>query len=85
VELSELDGVVEKHVGLIVRVVRDVLSRATPELSRDIHDRGVVLTGGGALMPLIGRMIGEATDLRVEVAEQPARSVANGLHEMLCL
>ena len=83
--MSELDGIVERHVAQIVRVVRDVLGRAAPELSQDIHDRGVFLTGGGALMPLTSTMIAQATGLRVEVAEEPARSVANGLHRMLCM
>ena len=81
---SDLDRVVEKHVEQIVRVVREVLGRTVPELSRDIHDQGVVLTGGGALMPLIATMTTEATGLRVETAEHPANCVANGLHRMLC-
>lgn len=83
VELSELDMVVKKHIQEIVEVVRDVLGRTAPEISRDIHDRGVVLTGGGALMPLMSGMIATATGLRVEIAEQPTQCVANGLHRML--
>lgn len=83
VAMSELDRVVEKHVERIVGVVRDVLARTAPELSRDIYDRGVVLTGGGALMPLMSTMIAEATGLQVETAEQPSQCVANGLHRML--
>lgn len=83
VEMSELDKIVEKHVEQIVRVVRDVLGRTPPELSRDILDRGVVLTGGGAMMPLMSTMIAEATGLHVQVAEDPSQCVANGLHRML--
>lgn len=83
VATAEFDRVVEKHVEQIVRVVREVLGRTPPELSQDIHDRGVVLTGGGALMPLMRTMIAEATGLRVEAAAQPANCVANGLHRML--
>lgn len=83
VEVSELDRVVKKHVEQIVRVVRDVLGRTPPELSEDIHDRGVVLTGGGALMPLMRTMIADASGLHVEIAEHPEQCVANGLHRML--
>lgn len=83
VALSEIDMVVEKHVEQIVRVVRDVLGRTAPELSQDIHDRGVVLSGGGALMPQMSSMIAKATGLTVRIAEQPARCVAIGLHQML--
>ncbi|MFA7595580.1 MAG: rod shape-determining protein [Novosphingobium sp.] len=83
VELSELDMVVKKHIQQVVSVVRDVLGRTAPEISQDIHDRGVVLTGGGALMPLMSEMIAAATGLRVEIAEQPTQCVAYGLHRML--
>lgn len=83
VDLQELDRVVEKHVDLIVRVVRDVLGRTAPELSHDIHDKGIMLTGGGAMTPLIGPMIAGATGLSVRTAAQPAQCVAQGLHRML--
>ena len=83
VEMSELDRIVEKHVEQIIRVVREVLGRTAPELSQDVHDNGVVLTGGGALMPLMSARIAEATGLHVKIADQPARCVANGLHRML--
>lgn len=85
VPTAELDMVVEKHIAQIVRVVREVLGRTPPELSQDIHDRGIVLTGGGALMPLMRSMIAQATDLPVEAAEQPANCVANGLQRMLAI
>lgn len=83
VEMSELDYIVEKHVEKIVRVVRDVLARTAPELSQDVHDNGVVLTGGGALMPLMSTCIADATGLRVKIADQPTQCVANGLHRIL--
>ena len=83
IPLSELDHVVEKQVRQIVDVVRDVLIETPPELSRDIHDHGVLLTGGSSVMPLLSTMIGEATGLPVSVAQDPARCVANGLHAML--
>jgi rod shape-determining protein MreB len=83
IKVAELDRIVEKHVEQIVGVVRDVLGRTSPELSRDIHGRGVLLTGGGAMMPLVRTMIVDATGLHVETAEQPAQCVAKGLHQML--
>lgn len=83
VTVEEVDQVVEMHVEQIVRVVRDVLGRTAPELSQDIFDQGVTLTGGGALMPLMRTMIGEATGLDVKVAPEPANCVATGLHGML--
>ncbi len=83
IALSELDMVVEKHVTYIVDVVRGVLIDTPPELSRDIHDHGIVLTGGSAMTPLLRTMIEDATGLTVSVAADPARCVAQGLHRML--
>jgi rod shape-determining protein MreB and related proteins len=83
VEVSKLNRIVEKHVDQIVRVVRDVLGRTDPELSRDIHEHGVVLTGGGAVNPLFSTMIAAATGLHIRTAERPAQCVGNGLHRML--
>lgn len=83
IEVAELDRVVEKHIDLIVRTVREVLGRTAPELSQDIYDQGVLLTGGGAMMSLVGTMIAEATGLRVKTAADPAQCVAQGLHRML--
>ena len=83
ISTTEMDQVVEKHVEQIVRVVREVLGRTAPELSQDIFDHGVALTGGGALMPMMQSMIEDATGLRVKPAADPANCVAQGLHTIL--
>lgn len=83
VTLKELDTAVERHVTEIVEVVLDVLNGTPPELSQDIHDNGIVLTGGSAVVPLIRSMIENATGLRVVAADTPAQCVPNGLHHML--
>lgn len=83
VDLSELDTVVERHVAEIVEVARDVLNKTPPELSQDIHDHGIVLTGGSAVVPLLRSMIEHATGLRAIAADTPAQCVPNGLHHML--
>lgn len=83
IALAELDQVVAKHVAQIVDVVRNVLIATPPELSHDIHERGIILTGGSALTPLLQSMIAQATGLAVHPAPDPALCVANGLHQML--
>lgn len=83
VAASEFDRVIEKHIEQIVRVVMGVLGRTAPELSQDVYDRGVTLTGGGALLPLMATMISAATGLHVTNAAEPANCVAHGLHRML--
>ena len=68
---------------LIVQAVRDALERVPPELSADIFDRGVVLTGGGALLRNLDQRLREETGLPVLVAENPLTSVVLGAGKML--
>jgi rod shape-determining protein MreB len=67
----------------IVHAVRDALERVPPELSADIFDRGVVLTGGGALLRNLDKRLREETGLPVLVAENPLTSVVLGAGKML--
>ena len=62
----------------IVQAVRDSLERIPPELCGDIYDRGVVLTGGGALLRNLDKRLREETGLPVLVAENPLTSVVMG-------
>ncbi|MDH5628518.1 MAG: rod shape-determining protein [Gammaproteobacteria bacterium] len=62
----------------IVKAVRSVLEKSPPELAADISERGIVLTGGGALIRDIDRMFLEETGLPVIVAEDPLTCVARG-------
>ena len=70
-------------IRLIVQSVRDALERVPPELSADIFDRGVVLTGGGALLRNLDKRLREETGLPVLVAENPLTSVVLGAGKML--
>lgn len=62
----------------IVGAVRSALEQAPPELAADIADRGMVLTGGGALLKDLDRLLMEETGLPVIVAEDPLTCVARG-------
>ena len=81
--LTELDQVADKHLQQIVVTIREVLGGTPPELSEDIHKHGIILTGGSATTPLLRAMIGADTGLAVTIADEPARCVARGLHQML--
>jgi rod shape-determining protein MreB len=59
------------------------LERTPPELSADIVDRGIVLTGGGALLKNLDKRLREETGLPVLVAENPLTSVVMGAGMML--
>ena len=53
-------------------------SRPPPELCADVAERGIVLTGGGALLRDLDKLIGEETGLHVQVADDPLTCVARG-------
>jgi len=67
----------------IVQAVRDALERIPPELSADIFDRGIILTGGGALLRNFDKRLREETGLPVQLAEDPLSSVVLGAGKML--
>ena len=67
----------------IVNAVRVALERTPPELSADISDTGIILTGGGALLQKVDHRISNETGLPVYVAENPLSSVAIGTGKML--
>jgi rod shape-determining protein MreB len=67
----------------IVQAVRESLERVPPELCADIYDRGVVLTGGGALLRNLDLRLRNETGLPVLIAENPLTSVVMGAGAML--
>ena len=67
----------------IIEIVRQALDRCPPELAADLVDRGIVLAGGGSLDRNLDKLISDATNLPVIVAEDPLRAVANGTGAVL--
>jgi rod shape-determining protein MreB len=70
-------------VRMIVKAVREALERVPPELCGDIFDRGVVLTGGGALIRNLDRRLRDETGLPVLLAENPLATVVLGAGKLL--
>ncbi|MCI4412176.1 MAG: rod shape-determining protein MreB, partial [Thiotrichales bacterium] len=62
----------------IISAVRTALERTPPELGADIAERGIVLTGGGALLHNLHRLIAEETGIPCVVADEPLTCVARG-------
>jgi rod shape-determining protein MreB len=83
VDDSEIREALSECVATIVNAIRVALERTPPELSADISDRGIVLTGGGALLKNLDRRIREETGLPVSIAEDPLASVVLGTGKML--
>ncbi len=75
---SETEEALRETTGQIVEAVIGVLERTPPELSADILDRGIVLTGGGAMLRGLEELIEERTGINTITAEDPMKVVAIG-------
>ncbi len=82
VPASELLNVWERYSDSVVAAVLSALGETPPELSQDILEDGILLTGGAALMGLLAQRVGEATGVEVRIADEPLRSVATGLEQI---
>ena len=75
---SETEEAFRDATGQIVNAVIGVLEKTPPELSADILDRGIMLTGGGAMLRGLEELIGEKTGINTMTAEEPMKVVAIG-------
>ncbi|NLN38396.1 MAG: rod shape-determining protein [Smithella sp.] len=75
---EEIREAIMEPVTLVVDAIKDALENAPPELAGDIVDRGIVLTGGGALLKNIDVLIREETGLPITIADDPLSAVARG-------
>jgi rod shape-determining protein MreB len=80
---AEIREALAEPISIILNAVRLALEKTPPELSADIVDRGIVLTGGGSLLQNLDRLLREETGLPVSVAEDPLSSVVLGTGKML--
>jgi rod shape-determining protein MreB len=83
VDDQEIRESIEEVVASIVNAIRIALERTPPELSADIIDRGIILTGGGALLKNLDKRIREETQLPVFITDDPLTTVVLGAGKML--
>jgi rod shape-determining protein MreB len=83
VEAADVRVALERPLAQIVQGVKDLLDRTPPELSADIADRGLMLVGGGALMPGLDELIRRETGLSVTIDGDPLTTVARGAGKAL--
>ncbi|PKR77764.1 rod shape-determining protein [Halalkalibacillus sediminis] len=83
IQSEEIEDALRETVGLIVQSAKSVLENTPPELSADIIDRGVTLTGGGALLDGLDRLLADELKVPVFIAEDPMTCVAKGTGIML--
>jgi rod shape-determining protein MreB len=75
---NEILEALQEPLSGIVGAVRSALEQIPPDLGADVAERGIVLTGGGALLKDLDRLIAEETGLPVRIAEDPLTCVARG-------
>jgi len=83
VDSDEVRGMISEEVNAIVHTVRSALEQMPPELSADILDKGIILTGGGSLLGNLEMLLREETKLPVTVTEDPQLCIALGAGQVL--
>ena len=79
VSTQEICEAVTERIDQIISAIKLTLENTPPEVSSDLYDFGILLTGGGALLAGLGRLIYERTGMRVRIAKRPMESVCNGV------
>lgn len=80
---SEIMEALKEPINAIVDSIKYTLEKTPPELAADIMDRGIMLTGGGALLSGLDKLIHEETGMPVSIAENPLDCVAAGAGKVL--
>ena len=83
VRSSEITHAITDPLGAICAAVRGVLEQTPPELASDVIDRGMILTGGGALLRNLDHLLAQETGVPCHVAERPLDTVAIGAGKAL--
>ena len=78
IDSNEVLEALREPLAGIVAAIRQALEQTPPELCADVAERGIVLTGGGAMLRDLDRLISEETGLHVQVADDPLTCVARG-------
>jgi rod shape-determining protein MreB and related proteins len=75
---AEVRGAIEEPVSAIIDAVKVTLDRTPPELAADVMDKGIVITGGGALLRGLDERLKQETGMPIHTADEPLLSVAIG-------
>ncbi|HKL76411.1 MAG TPA: rod shape-determining protein [Halanaerobiales bacterium] len=78
VKSSEVQKALREPIENIIEAVKMTLEKTPPELSSDVMDRGIILTGGGVLLQSLAELIKKETEIPVHLAEDPLDSVVQG-------
>ncbi len=83
IDSEEIRMAISEQIDSIVETVKIALEQTPPELAADIVDNGIVLTGGGALLKNLDKLLREESGLPITVAEDPLSTVALGCGKVL--
>lgn len=83
VSSADIREALTESINTIVAAVMSLLERTPPELSADIFDRGIMLTGGGALLKGLDERLRRETSLPIHIAEDPLTAVVRGTGKVL--
>lgn len=83
VSSAEVREAIQEPIAAVVDAVRQALERTPPELASDIVDRGIVMTGGGALLKGLNALLRKNTNLPINVDEEPLTCVVRGTGRIL--
>lgn len=78
IDSNEVNEAIQDPLREIIQVIKDVLQETPPELAADVIEKGIVLTGGGALIANLDKLITKATGVSTYVAEDPLLCVGKG-------
>lgn len=74
---------ISEHLSAIIDAIRIILERTPPEISSDIIDLGIYVTGGSANIKYLDQLMSHDTDLKVNICDDPANTVVNGLGKII--
>ena len=80
---KEISNALRESISAIIDGVKKTLEQTPPELSADVMERGIMLTGGGALLKNLDKVISDQTNMPVFIAENPLDCVAIGTGKAL--
>ena len=80
---EEIDDALNDSVNEIIKTIKQVLENTPPELSADIINNGIVVTGGGAMLEGLDELLKRELNVPIYVAESPLTCVAAGTGKML--
>ena len=78
VNSNEIKEAIKESISVIIHNTKTVLEKIEPEISSDIIDKGIILTGGGALLEGLDKLIQKEIKVPVKIAKSPLTCVVNG-------